>query len=129
MQYATLLFSLLLLYFKILFMSHPGRLYLVCYDISDPRRLSQVARFMEHHAVRVQYSVFAAELTPSAVIELRMGILTLLRPNEDDVRFYPLPRRARVAILGQQMFPDDVLLIRDGHNLLQLGITPHCTES
>ena len=96
------------------------RLYLICYDITDPNRLGKVGRFMVKHAIRVQYSVFAAELN---AIELQMilaGLEGIIDRKTDDVRAYPLPRQGEVALRGRQMFPDDVLLIEDGPNLLRL---------
>ena len=46
---------------------------------------------------------------------------SLIDPREDDVRANPLPKTGEVALLGTQMFPDDVLLVRDGRNVFRLG--------
>jgi CRISPR-associated protein Cas2 len=97
------------------------RLYLICYDIADPRRLNQVARFLVKRACRVQYSVYVIETTPARLDELLEDLAGLINPKEDDVRAYPLPRECEVVMLGTQLFPDDVLLIQNGHNLLRLG--------
>lgn len=97
------------------------RLYLICYDICEPRRLSRVARFLEKHACRVQYSVFAIQITPVRLTLLMKELSRLIDPTEDDVRAYPLPHEAHVDLLGTQMFPDDILLIRNGRNMLRLG--------
>jgi len=102
-------------------MSHPERLYLICYDIADPRRLSRVARHLEKHACRVQYSVFAAQTGAARLACLLAELAALIEPGEDDIRAYPLPHQADVDLLGRQIFPDDVLLIRNGHNVLRLG--------
>ena len=97
------------------------RLYLICYDIADPQRLNRVARFLSRRACRVQYSVFAAQLTTARLDSLLHEVTALIKPNEDDIRAYPLPKAGDVALLGTQLFPDDVLLIRNGHNVLHLG--------
>lgn len=97
------------------------RLYLICYDIADPRRLNQVARFLVKRACRVQYSVYVIETTPTRLDELLEDLVSLINPKEDDVRAYPLPKECEVVMLGTQLFPDDVLLIHNGHNLLRLG--------
>lgn len=102
-------------------MSTPERLYLICYDIADPQRLSRVARFLCKHACRVQYSVFVIQITPARLNRLLEALEALIEPAEDDVRAYPLPRECEVALLGRQLFPDDVLLIRHGRNVLRLG--------
>ena len=96
------------------------RLYLICYDITDKNRLGKVGRFMVKHAIRVQYSVFAAELTAVELQMILAGLEGIIDRNTDDVRAYPLPRQGEVALKGKQMFPEDVLLIQDGHNLLRL---------
>ncbi len=102
-------------------MSASERLYLIAYDIADPQRLNRVARFMCKHACRVQYSVFVIQITPARLNLLLEALAELIEPAEDDVRAYPLPRECEVALLGRQLFPDDVLLIRNGRNVLRLG--------
>lgn len=97
------------------------RLYLICYDIADPRRLNRVARRLQRVACRVQYSVFAGQFSAPRLARLLDELADLIDPREDDIRCYPLPSEGDVAMLGRQMFPDDVLLIRNGHNLLRLG--------
>ena len=96
-------------------------LYLICYDICDPRRLNQVARFLCKHACRVQYSVFVIQATPAQLAGVLAGLEDIIEPAEDDVRAYPLPREGEVALLGRQLFPDDILLLRHGRNVLRLG--------
>lgn len=101
-------------------MSH-RRLYLVCYDIADPQRLARIGRFMSKRAFRVQYSVFVLQSTPSGLDRLLEELARMIDRREDDVRAYPLPGKGEVALLGQQMFPPDVMLIRDGHNVFRLN--------
>lgn len=96
-------------------------LYLIAYDIADPRRLSKVARFMGKYAVRVQYSVFAAELSERGLAYLLAGLEAIIDPRRDDVRAYSLPRNAEVTMLGRQIFPEDILLLNNGYNILRLN--------
>ncbi|TCO80597.1 CRISPR-associated Cas2 family protein [Plasticicumulans lactativorans] len=98
-----------------------ARLYLIAYDIADPHRLARVARCLERIGTRVQYSVFIAELTPDELADAIADLARLIDPREDDVRAYPLPHVVDAALLGRQIFPDDILLLRDGRNLLRLG--------
>ncbi len=104
-------------------MSVRERLYLICYDIREPGRLNRVARFLCKHACRVQYSVFVIEITPARLTSLLAELEELIEPEEDDVRAYPLPSECEVAMLGRQLFPDDILLLRDRRNVLRLGAT------
>lgn len=97
------------------------RLYLISYDIADPQRLARVARRLQKHACRVQYSVFAGQFTSRQLEYLLDELTDLIEPVEDDIRCYPLPIEGDVALLGRQLFANDVLLIRNGRNVLQLG--------
>ncbi|HHW75626.1 MAG TPA: CRISPR-associated endonuclease Cas2 [Xanthomonadaceae bacterium] len=103
-------------------MARQRRLYLICYDIAeDPKRLSRVARYLEKFAFRVQYSVFVGSFFEHSLEGVLRGLERIIDPRKDDVRCYPLPERAEVVLLGPQMFPEDILLIRDGYNVLRLG--------
>lgn len=103
-------------------MARQRRLYLICYDIAeDPKRLSRVARYLEKFAFRVQYSVFVGSFFEHSLAGVLRGLERLIDPRKDDVRCYPLPEQAEIVLLGPQMFPDDIMLIRDGRNVLRLG--------
>ena len=60
-------------------------LYLVAYDIADPRRLRRVARFWERHAVRRQKSVFLLRATSRRLADLFRQALTLIDPCFDQM--------------------------------------------
>lgn len=64
--------------------------YLVCYDISDPKRLHRIAKTMEDYGIRVLYSVFECLLTWKEFEEMRQKVETLMDPTEDKVRYYRL---------------------------------------
>ncbi|MCI0605108.1 CRISPR-associated endonuclease Cas2 [bacterium] len=59
--------------------------YLVCYDISDDRRLRQVHKFMLGFGERVQYSVFFCDLSDSEKILMFEGLHPLINHREDKV--------------------------------------------
>ncbi len=95
-------------------------LYLFCYDIADPKRLNRVARYLMNHAYRVQYSVFAAEKTVVERDAIIAHLRSLINEKEDDVRVYPVPPQGEVTMLGRQLFPEDILLLNEGKNILKL---------
>jgi CRISPR-associated protein Cas2 len=97
------------------------RLYLVCYDITEPKRLVRVHRFLREEGMPVQYSVFTAQLSSKALHRLLGGLRRRIDPRTDDVRVYPLPARRERLCLGRQFFPDDVMLIEEGVDLLLTG--------
>ena len=96
------------------------RLYLIAYDIADPKRLGRIARYMCQHACRIQYSVFAAPLSQSRLNHLLSDLETIIDPKRDDIRAYPLPASSDVTLLGQQFFATNSLLVQNGHNRFEL---------
>lgn len=64
----------------------------VSYDIPDDRRRLRVMKLLEGYGRRVQYSVFECRLTPGHLREVERRLARLIRPEEDDVRFYVLCR-------------------------------------
>lgn len=104
-------------------MAQKRRLYLICYDISeDPKRLTRVARYLGKFAFRVQYSVFIGAFFEHSLEGVLRGLEDIIDPYKDDVRCYPLPEQVDdVVLLGKQIFPEDILLIQNGRNILRLG--------
>lgn len=74
--------------------------YLVCYDISCPRRLGRVYKYIKGKGLHIQYSVFHCSLTWPMLMELKARIAELIDEKEDDVRIYPLPAEKKVVVMG-----------------------------
>lgn len=89
--------------------------YLICYDIVLDRRRNKVAHLLEGYGMRVQKSVFECVLSPDQREMLQRKLNRYIKPEEDQVRFYPLsPRyRQKVLVLGlqPQREVDDVTFI------------------
>lgn len=64
--------------------------YLVCYGISDPKRLRRVARACEDYGYRKQYSVFLIRVSATDFVRLRSRLYELIDLNADQVWFVPL---------------------------------------
>ncbi len=64
--------------------------YLVCYDISDPRRLRKVATVCEDFGLRKQYSVFLCRLSATDFVRLRSRLYDVMNLDADQVLFIPL---------------------------------------
>lgn len=64
--------------------------YLVCYDISDPRRLQRVHRKMRGYGEALQYSVFCCDLTGSEKTILWGELHNLINHREDQILFVNL---------------------------------------
>jgi len=85
------------------------RTWIIGYDIASPRRLRRVARVLEKHAVRLQYSLFVATLTEPAFDRLWRTLAELINPRADDVRAWPVPEAALVETWGRGLPPGIVL--------------------
>ena len=64
--------------------------YLVCYDISDPKRLARVGRAMRGFGDRVQYSVFECRLSATDLARCRHHLGRLIHHHQDQVLFVDL---------------------------------------
>ncbi len=83
------------------------RLYLVTYDISDPRRLRRVFKTMRGFGAHLQFSVFQCDLTQIARIEMQAALEGIIHHDEDRVLIIDLgPAEARtvqgIQALGKQ---------------------------
>jgi CRISPR-associated protein Cas2 len=74
--------------------------YLVCYDITDPKRLARVYKFMRGKGIHLQYSVFYCTLTWPQLLALKENLSHLIDEEDDDVRIYPLPADYKVIVMG-----------------------------
>jgi len=69
--------------------------YLICYDISDSRRLRKLGRELEKIAIRIQYSVFyAPRVTQDGIFDIMDIVNEAIEPSEDDVRIYTVVEEA-----------------------------------
>lgn len=72
------------------------RIYIVSYDISDPKRWRQVYRTMRGFGQHLQLSVFACDLTAAQRIQMIAALESAIDANEDQVLVIELgPSQAR----------------------------------
>jgi len=65
--------------------------FVVCYDISSPKRLIKVAKYLEAHAIRIQKSIFFyPQATKAKTKELVDKLNRLIDSEQDDVRIYQI---------------------------------------
>jgi CRISPR-associated protein Cas2 len=86
----------------------------ICYDVTDDRRRTQLARTLAAYGRRVQYSVFEANLEPGLFDKLVSEIKSLIDARSDRVAIYRLCaacERQRLA-LGQaeDVWPGDQIV-------------------
>lgn len=90
-------------------MSEDAGAYLIAYDISHPVRLNRIHRYLGGCALWVQYSVFVARLRPAALAAAAAELRSRMDPRTDDIRIYHLPAFARPVLIGDTLWPEDVL--------------------
>lgn len=79
--------------------------YLVCYDISDDRRLRRAFRICKNYGTHLQYSVFECDLSPAERVGIERELREVILFNEDQILFVTLgPTEGRgervIAALG-----------------------------
>ena len=77
-------------------------LVLVVYDIPNDKRRTKLSKFLEGYGRRVQFSVFECFLNLDEMRQLHEKVKKLVKPAEDNVRFYWISQEAvsRVLTIG-----------------------------
>ena len=75
-------------------------LFLVCYDISCPRRLYRVHKYLLGYKVGGQKSFYECWFTPAELAEVRQKLTNLINPVEDRVHLFQLDPRMQRQGLG-----------------------------
>jgi CRISPR-associated protein Cas2 len=65
-------------------------LFLVTYDIRDPKRLRQVYKTMRGFGDAVQYSVFRCELSEAQLARLRLALAPQINHVQDQILIFRL---------------------------------------
>jgi len=65
-------------------------IFLMCYDISSPRRLRKAAKVLERYGIRVQYSFFQCDAPPEVLDTLVTSVREEIDENVDRFYIYPL---------------------------------------
>lgn len=64
--------------------------YLVCYDITDEKRLRRVFKTCKNYGDHLQYSVFECDLNPAEKVVLERALSEVIKHDEDQVMFVSL---------------------------------------
>ena len=96
---------------------------LVCYDISDEKRLNKVHKIVSEYAILIQYSVYYLHASSEEVDDLCSELRAVINENEDDIRIYPLVAKPEIHTLGQQG-------LLDGIRITDIALpTPFCNKN
>ena len=62
------------------------------YDIPDDRRRTRLRKTLLRFGTPVQYSVFECDLSPRQLARMEKAVRAVMKPHEDNVRYYQLCR-------------------------------------
>ncbi len=65
-------------------------IYMICYDISHPKRLRKAAKVLGNYGLRVQKSFFQCEISKEGMHKLRGELLEVIDTKKDYLYIYPL---------------------------------------
>lgn len=82
--------------------------YIICYDITCPRRLVRIHRYLKGRACALQYSVFLFTGSSGQLECCLEHLQRLMDPRSDDIRAYPLPERGLRLCLGRATLPEGI---------------------
>lgn len=82
------------------------RRFLIAYDIPDDRRRDRLAKCLQRHGDRVQFSVFVVDASLARILRLRHEVASIIVTSEDSVLFCELGRtsdsdESRFSLLGR----------------------------
>ena len=92
------------------------RMFIVCYDIADPKRLRNVFKKMRAWGDHLQFSVFECQLRSVDLVRLRADLAEIINHDKDQVLFVDLgPTEGRgdrvITALGKPYVHIDAPLI------------------
>lgn len=65
--------------------------YIICYDISDKKRLVKISKLLEKTGARIQYSIyFYPKVAKECIDDLVEKLNKLINQEEDDIRIYKI---------------------------------------
>lgn len=82
--------------------------YLLCYDISEPKRLQRVQRLVSKQMLQIQYSIYYATLYQKEIDKLIGAVSKLINRHYDDVRVYEVEPLENAFLIGKRS--SDIML-------------------
>ncbi|AMO56211.1 hypothetical protein GZ77_05205 [Endozoicomonas montiporae] len=82
--------------------------WIICYDITCPRRLTKVHRLLRQEALSLQRSVFYASLSQKEIEPLVCGLQELMDTRSDDIRLIPIRAGISLKWYGRPLLPESI---------------------
>jgi CRISPR-associated protein Cas2 len=83
----------------------------ICYDIPEDNRRTQIHKILKSYGQWMQYSLFECELNSTQYAKLRSRLAKMIKPNEDSVAFYSICASCHVKIerIGGETIRDNTV--------------------
>ena len=75
-------------------------LYLIFYDISEPRRLRKIHKLINAYAIGGQKSLYECWLTPNDLLKLKQNLVEQMEPLTDRVQIVQLDTQSKPIFMG-----------------------------
>ena len=82
-------------------------LYLIAYDISNPKRLNRVRHFLKGYSTGGQKSVYECFLTDWELERVSGNLEDLIKKSEDRIHIFTMDGRSTTHTLGIAVQPQD----------------------
>ena len=76
--------------------------FVLCYDISDKKRLQKLHRLVSNHLIQIQYSVYYGEVSTEDMDILIQNIQKIIHKTQDDVRVYETQPFEQALVIGKR---------------------------
>lgn len=63
---------------------------MVCYDITDAKRLRKVSKVLMNYGIRIQKSFFQCEISKDSIKKIIKELLNVIDTSKDRLSVYPL---------------------------------------
>ena len=80
--------------------------YIVCYDIADEKRLTQVRETVKDYGARLQFSVYQCEVADTDLARLKETLRGIINRDEDRILFLnlgPLEKSGQLSSCVESM--------------------------
>ncbi len=78
-------------------------LYLVCYDVANPKRLYRIHKRVQAFAIGGQKSFYECWMTPAELASLRQNLQDEMDATEDRIHFFQLDPRMTPLFYGRAL--------------------------
>ncbi len=88
--------------------------YLICYDISEQKIRTKVAKYLEHFACRIQYSIFLCDDKNVKIEKVRMDLLEMTKQSEKRTLLFVSMCHScaeKLCLIGEALEKEEICIV------------------